>query len=158
MKPVVLQCDQIARFFLIFGHLQKWKFAQWHKMLTEGGSTFCPTFNKRSHNRLRLLKYCQMAKFGEIWSHCRWKKNEEPRLCRWLIRSGKKSLSKRNDFEIMRNSFVSPVVQRVPHFLFATFNIRCQYGRIIPKVVWSMAHAVGFLHNILKVNLLHRIK
>ena len=47
-------------YLLILGHLQQWKFAQWHKRLTKVGSNFCHTLNKPSH---KLLIYCQN---GEI--------------------------------------------------------------------------------------------
>ena len=66
-----LQCDQMAKFLSIFGHLQQYKFAK-------VGSKFCQSrlvqrFAKYSINSRKnvqdVLKFAKVAKFRQIWSH-----------------------------------------------------------------------------------------
>ena len=60
-RLLVSQCDQINR---LFGHLQRWKFAQKHKRFPRLGSTFCQTQNKPSRNGSKNLNFGQG---GKIW-------------------------------------------------------------------------------------------
>ena len=62
------QYDQMVRLWL-FGHLQQWKFAPWHKTFAKVGSKFCQILNKPS---TFCQSFAQVAKFRQILSHCSW--------------------------------------------------------------------------------------
>ena len=60
------QCDQMARFFLIFGRLQQWKFATLTKCLPK----YAYNFAKYEINPPKIAKEVQ---FRQFWSHWLWR-------------------------------------------------------------------------------------
>ena len=65
---LVTHVTSVTRIWL-FGHLQQWKIAQWHKTFAKVGSKFCQILNKPS---TFCQSFAQVAKFRQILSHCSW--------------------------------------------------------------------------------------
>ena len=53
--------------FSTFGHLNQWKFAQWHTKFAKIGPKFSQIVNKSSKIALDFEDFTKMAKFRHIW-------------------------------------------------------------------------------------------